>query len=175
MRLCSKRFRNISGAGIRLDTFDDIVLTRYKLNPRFVPIADLAEMTEVVREGLKTEARIRTAPDPAAAWQLMQSDMVADDFVCITGSVFLVAEMRPLLVNRERQELNYRPASTLAPSRLRQNSKSRNVKAKYEIRLLDSGDRATRSRQFCFGFLFARSCNPKSWMMCSQKLNRAAS
>ena len=32
----------------------------------------------------------------------MQSDMVADDFVCITGSVFLVAEMRPLLVNRER-------------------------------------------------------------------------
>lgn len=85
-----------------VDTFDDIVLTRYKLNPRFVPIADLAEMTEVVREGLKTEARIRTAPDPAAAWQLMQSDMVADDFVCITGSVFLVAEMRPLLVNRER-------------------------------------------------------------------------
>ena len=77
-------------------------LTRYKLNPRFVPIADLAEMTEVVRGGLKTEARIRTAPDPAAAWQLMQSDMVADDFVCITGSVFLVAEMRPLLVNRER-------------------------------------------------------------------------
>ena len=47
-----------------VDTFDDIVLTRYKLNPRFVPIADLAEMTEVVREGLKTEARIRTARIP---------------------------------------------------------------------------------------------------------------
>ena len=84
-----------------VDTFDDIVVTQYQLNPRFVPVDDLAEMTEVIREGLKTDTRIRTAPDPAAAWSLMQSDMATDDFVCITGSVFLVAEMRPLLVGQK--------------------------------------------------------------------------
>ncbi len=84
-----------------VDTFDDIVVTQYQLNPRFVPIDDLAEMTEVIREGLKTDTRIRTASDPAAAWSLMQSDMADDDFVCITGSVFLVAEMRPLLVGQK--------------------------------------------------------------------------
>ena len=83
-----------------VDTFDDIVLTQYESNPRFVPVKDLHETAEVVREGLKTEAKIQTAPTPEAAWQLLQADMAADDFVCITGSVFLIAEMRAVLLNK---------------------------------------------------------------------------
>lgn len=80
-----------------VDTFDEIILTQYQSNPRARSIADLMEDTDVVRDGLRTNTNIKSAPTPADAWELIQSDLQPDDFVCITGSVFLVAELRPVV------------------------------------------------------------------------------
>lgn len=81
-----------------VDTFDDIILTQYQSNPRARSIADLMEDTEVVRDGLRTSTNIRSAETPLDAWNLVQSELSESDFVCITGSVFLVAELRPVLL-----------------------------------------------------------------------------
>lgn len=88
-----------------VDTFDEIILTKYRTNPRGKEIDQLLEEAEVVREGLKTETRIDTAPSPEEAWARIRFDARPDDFVCVTGSVFLVAELRPLLmcVNDQRE------------------------------------------------------------------------
>lgn len=81
-----------------VDTFDEIVLTKYESNPRGKPIDQLLEIAEVTREGLKTETTIRTANSPSEAWDIIRKDVRPDDFVCVTGSVFLAAELRPLLI-----------------------------------------------------------------------------
>lgn len=81
-----------------VDTFDEIILTQFQSNPRARSVADLMEDAEVVRDGLRTTTNIRSAASPLEAWNLVQSDLLPDDFVCITGSVFLVAELRPLLL-----------------------------------------------------------------------------
>jgi dihydrofolate synthase/folylpolyglutamate synthase len=80
-----------------VDCFDEIILTKYQTNPRGKEIADLTEEADIVREGLKTNTQIRSAETPAAAWDVIRDDLNQDDFVCITGSVFLVAELRPIV------------------------------------------------------------------------------
>ena len=80
-----------------VDTFDEIILTKFQSNPRAKSIDDLMEDADVVRDGLKTETIIKSAATPAEAWELAQSDMRPDDFICVTGSVFLAAELRQIL------------------------------------------------------------------------------
>jgi dihydrofolate synthase/folylpolyglutamate synthase len=65
--------------------FAHAFLTRYTDNPRAVP-AGGGPMT--------------LCPTPAAAWQAARALARPDDLICITGSVFLAGELRPLLVEK---------------------------------------------------------------------------
>lgn len=69
--------------------FDEIILTRYQLNPRGASIEALAELAET--GGYE---RAYSCPDPNSALDLAQSMVQADDLICVTGSVFLAAEAR---------------------------------------------------------------------------------
>jgi dihydrofolate synthase/folylpolyglutamate synthase len=88
--------------------FDQIVLTRYQHNPRAVPIEELAEMFDSQQHRLwhrrsddaRRELRspeLHQCVTPEAAWNFVRKLAAPDDLICITGSFFLAAELRPLL------------------------------------------------------------------------------
>jgi dihydrofolate synthase/folylpolyglutamate synthase len=68
-------------------------LTRYTQNPRAVPPERLAELW--MEAG---GAGPIVAQNPAEAWSLATAAAARDDLICITGSVFLAGELRPLLL-----------------------------------------------------------------------------
>jgi dihydrofolate synthase/folylpolyglutamate synthase len=86
-----------------LPAFDHVVLTRYVENPRARSIEELqAIAAEESRAGRPVS--IHTANDPIAAWQVARQLAGDDDLICITGSFFLAAELRPLLTLRAKVE-----------------------------------------------------------------------
>ena len=76
--------------------FDHFFLTKYGTNPRCVPPEQLAETLAAVWPG-RSAGVYATA---AAAWRAASSAAGEDDLVCVTGSVFLAGELRPLLLAR---------------------------------------------------------------------------
>ena len=77
-----------------LPRFDTVVVTCFQNNPRHVPVEALVGMVR----GL-TDQPLHAAADAAAAWKLARRFASADDLICITGSFFIAAEMRELLVD----------------------------------------------------------------------------
>jgi dihydrofolate synthase/folylpolyglutamate synthase len=74
--------------------FDHFHLTRYGINPRCVPPVKLAEALAAVAPGVAASLH----PASGAAWAAARAAAGPDDLVCVTGSVFLAGELRPLLV-----------------------------------------------------------------------------
>ena len=83
--------------------FDEIIVTRYVHNPRAVEpelLAALAADAILPQDnGQPTDRlpRITTAQAPAEAWQLARRAAGHEDLICIAGSFFLAAELRPLV------------------------------------------------------------------------------
>jgi dihydrofolate synthase/folylpolyglutamate synthase len=77
-----------------LPKFDTVVVTCFQNNPRHVPVEELVRMVR----GL-TDQPLHAAGDAAAAWKLARRFASRDDLICITGSFFIAAEMRELLVD----------------------------------------------------------------------------
>jgi dihydrofolate synthase/folylpolyglutamate synthase len=73
--------------------FDHFHLTRYANNPRCVPPERLASLLEQVAPG-KPYSIHATSAD---AWDAARQAAGAVDLICVTGSVFLAGELRPLL------------------------------------------------------------------------------
>jgi dihydrofolate synthase/folylpolyglutamate synthase len=79
--------------------FDRFVATEYQENPRAIPATQLAEL--IRRESLTT-SDVSVHPLPFDAWQHVVRTATDGELVCITGSFYLAAEMRPLLRAREQ-------------------------------------------------------------------------
>jgi len=81
--------------------FDEVVLTRYVENPRAVEIEQLQQLTAAVLttpcSNGDTRPTIHATERPSDAWQIAQGLAGPDDLICITGSFFLAAELRPLV------------------------------------------------------------------------------
>jgi dihydrofolate synthase / folylpolyglutamate synthase len=75
-----------------LAAFDEIYLTHYTTNPRFVPPEELA--TIAVELTGKSPPIFST---PADAWAAARKAASADDLICVAGSFFLAGEMRRLV------------------------------------------------------------------------------
>src|SRR6185369_8427576 len=81
-----------------LPRFDSVILTCYQNNPRAVPLEELARMTTAV-----SDVPVHRANDPAAAWKLAQRFAEPNDLICVTGSFFIAAEVRELILDELRQ------------------------------------------------------------------------
>src|SRR5579883_67192 len=79
---------------ILTDYFDYFHLTKYANNPRCVPPEKLAAVLKHIAPG-KPFSTHATSLD---AWHAAQATARDNDLVCITGSVFLAGELRPMLV-----------------------------------------------------------------------------
>jgi dihydrofolate synthase / folylpolyglutamate synthase len=78
-----------------LPRFDSVVLTQYRTNPRAFFIDELAGLVEAI-----SSRPCHVAADPAAAWRLASHLATVDDLVCVTGSFFIAAELRELILER---------------------------------------------------------------------------
>jgi dihydrofolate synthase/folylpolyglutamate synthase len=86
--------KDLSGIlGVLAPHFTHAFLTRYGNNPRSLPAEDVAALLRRVSDLPST-----VCPAPEEAWRLARSQARPDDLICITGSVFLAGELRPLLV-----------------------------------------------------------------------------
>ena len=72
-----------------LPHFDTVILTRYLDNPRGVGLDELHTLVEAI-----TTRPTHLAADPVSAWNLARKLAAADDLIVVTGSFFLIAELR---------------------------------------------------------------------------------
>ncbi len=79
-----------------LPLFDAVIATKYLENPRAVPPEEVASMVRE-RSGLPVEIR----PSPAEALDAARRRTPPEGTVCVTGSLFLAAESRALLLRGE--------------------------------------------------------------------------
>lgn len=78
--------------------FTHIFLTRFRNSPRGVPPEQLAGELQRCANVAHT-----LCDTPAGAWSAATAAAAPGDLICITGSVFLAGELRPLLVARETE------------------------------------------------------------------------
>lgn len=88
------RDKDIAGMlAVLAPEFAEIVFTRFGNNPRAMETEQLIDLTP---RGIP--CRTHSATDTAAAIALARSLAHSDDLICVTGSVFLAGEVRPLLL-----------------------------------------------------------------------------
>jgi dihydrofolate synthase/folylpolyglutamate synthase len=76
--------------------FDTLIVTRYVENPRAVPPEDIAAAI------LALDGRVAlVAADPSQALALARRSTPSQGLICITGSLFLAAEARALILGHE--------------------------------------------------------------------------
>jgi len=85
--------------------FDTIVFTKYADNPRGVPADELQAFVRSV-----SNREVHLAEDPPSAWRLARRWAGPDDLIAVTGSFFLVAELRDLILNDVALSLRERTA-----------------------------------------------------------------
>jgi len=76
--------------------FETVIFTKYLDNPRSVPPDELKTMIHAI-----SNRSVHVIETPVAAWQFARRLAQPDDLIAITGSFFLVAELR----DRVRQDL----------------------------------------------------------------------
>ena len=80
--------------------FDRFVVTQYQDNPRAVPAERLADLIRSTAQPTPAAECIGVYAQPREAWRHVCQTAIAGELVCITGSFYLAAEMRPLLLAR---------------------------------------------------------------------------
>ncbi len=91
-----------------LPWFDEVIFTRYQNNPRGVPPEELVLLAGAIRE-----IRAQVCAEPATAWQAVRQLAAFDDLVCVTGSFFIAAEMRPQIERYPFPKAEPVPAETV--------------------------------------------------------------
>jgi dihydrofolate synthase/folylpolyglutamate synthase len=79
--------------------FDRFIVTQYRENPRAVAADELAAILCVALNGTSTAVDI--LPTPQEAWLHVCATAIPRELVCITGSFYLAAEMRRLVLTSQ--------------------------------------------------------------------------
>ena len=79
-----------------LPLFDEVIATRYLENPRSMPTETIADAGLML-----TGQTIRTTDHPAEALELARRLTAPDSLICVTGSLFLAAEVRAIVLRHQ--------------------------------------------------------------------------
>ncbi len=79
-----------------LKTADEIVLTQYLDSPR---AADALMLQSIIRSLGNSNCAVRVTADPGNAWQETISTAKDRDLICVTGSLYLAAELRERMIH----------------------------------------------------------------------------
>lgn len=92
----STRDKDVRGQlRLLLPQFETVILTQYVDNPRAVPPAELRSIVETL-----SGRPAHVTQEPVSAWKLARRLAEPSDLVVVTGSFFLIAELRDLILNR---------------------------------------------------------------------------
>ncbi len=80
-----------------LPLFDVVIATRYVENPRSVPPEQI-----VTAASQLTDTFLWTAPEPGEALAIARDLTSTDGLICVTGSLFLAAETRAIIMPNQR-------------------------------------------------------------------------
>lgn len=93
------RDKDVSGLlRLLVPTFDTIIFTKYHDNPRGVPATELRSLIHSI-----SNRPVHLVENPLAAWNFAKKLAGRDDLVAITGSFFLVAELRDTVMKEAGQ------------------------------------------------------------------------
>ncbi|QDT26855.1 Folylpolyglutamate synthase [Gimesia panareensis] len=81
-----------------LPHFQTVILTQYLSNPRRIPVEELHEITREIQREIGNESDLLVTTSPEAAWLRARSEATEKTLICVTGSFFIAAEMRELLL-----------------------------------------------------------------------------
>lgn len=93
-----------------LPRFDAIILTQYFKNPRAVSAGSLLRLIQSI-----SDVPCHVASTPAEAWQIARRITTSKDLICVTGSFFIAAEMRDLIL-RDDQRADHSGANSMDSS-----------------------------------------------------------
>ena len=91
-----------------LPNFDEVILTRYSHNPRFVEPAKLAQVAKHVLSGTSDHRRppkIVVCENVASAWVNLRASVGSRDLGCVAGSSFIAGEIRALALETPMLEV----------------------------------------------------------------------
>ncbi len=92
--------KDVSGMlSVLLPQFDSVVFTRFQSNPRAMAPKQLSH----VAEQLGNRGHTVIAGEPISAMESLWNCAGDDDLICIAGSFYLAAEVRPWIVARARR------------------------------------------------------------------------
>lgn len=83
-----------------LPAVDRIVITQFEENPRAVSVSELQAVVNQICLTKPSPPEIVVQSNPHAAWQAVASGCCPGDAVCVAGSAFLIAELRPSIINQ---------------------------------------------------------------------------
>jgi dihydrofolate synthase/folylpolyglutamate synthase len=79
--------------------FDRFIVTRYRENPRALSTTRLSQMIRVQFSRIRVQSPdVNIFETPEESWQYVVQTSIPGERVCITGSFFLAAEMRRLVL-----------------------------------------------------------------------------
>jgi dihydrofolate synthase/folylpolyglutamate synthase len=87
---------------VLLPEFDVVILTEYLNNPRAIPVEELQNLVHSM-----TDSEVHSVSEPVAAWNLVLDLSESDDLVSVTGSFFISAEMRELILSNQAEETSH--------------------------------------------------------------------
>jgi dihydrofolate synthase/folylpolyglutamate synthase len=80
---------------VLLPHFQDTVFTRFTNNPRAADPSHLAELARKI-----DQKQVLVESQPEAAWQKARAATGAGGLICVTGSVFLAGQLRPIILGQ---------------------------------------------------------------------------
>ncbi|WP_298869439.1 folylpolyglutamate synthase/dihydrofolate synthase family protein [uncultured Gimesia sp.] len=83
---------------ILLPHFSKVILTQYLSNPRRVSVDEVFELTRSIQQEAGNDSEVIVAASPADAWLRAKESATSELLICVTGSFFIAAEMRELLL-----------------------------------------------------------------------------
>lgn len=95
----STRDKDVRGQlRLLLPEFETVILTRYVDNPRAVPPEELRSIAAAM-----SDRPVHVTDEPVSAWKLARKLAGPEDLIVVTGSFFLVAELRELILGELRE------------------------------------------------------------------------
>ncbi len=97
--LAATRDKDVRGiVRVLVPHFQRVIVTQYQDNPRAVATDKLGKIVraEIAAQGLG-ERGVVECPATGEAWRIARQGVRADQLICITGSFFVVAELRSML------------------------------------------------------------------------------
>ncbi len=88
--------------------FDSIIITKYSNSPRAVEVKDLRNIIQEL-----SSIPVHACDNSSSAWHLARYIAEEEDLICVTGSFFIAAEIRQMIVEQPNENISNEPEQSI--------------------------------------------------------------